>query len=470
MSAEREEPTPEPSNSPKLTWVLIAASLALFCVQLDFFALLLALPPMAADLDVSDTDLQWAVSSYMLALGALFIFGGRIGDIFGRRRALVSGCVLFGAASLACGFAPSPDFLVAARVLQGVGAALIYPSAIGVLSNAFPEERRAWAIGMAYGLGAIGTAIGPFYGGAIAELVTWRLLFWAMAPIALAAAALALAVVRESRDPAAPRRLDWPGLVTVSLGIAGLTMAVDGAESWGWDSPGTIACLVGGVVLLVAFFAIERRVENPLVDLRLFRNTPFVLIVSSGSVMNAAYAVALFLATLYLQNVRGLTPLVAGIIFLAPATMQALAGPISGRIAGLAGPAPIMAGCSLVGGIALLAIAPVDAWPLYVPLFALVGLGLGLGWTYAGVGTQQVVRPERAGEAAGVQLTALVTIGGIAVAIAATALELLSAGTTTQREAMEGMLFAIGGLLVMQAVALAAAIPRMRAAAAAESA
>ena len=448
--------------SPSLRPVMAAAALALFCVQLDFFALLLALPPMAEDLNVTSTDLQWAVSSYMLALGALFIFGGRVGDIFGRKRALIAGSLLFGVASLACGFAPTVEILVICRVLQGAGAALIYPSAIAVISNAFPEERRAWAVGMVYGLAAVGTAIGPFYGGAIAELATWRLLFWAMAPIAFAAVVLTVISVRESSDPSAPRKLDWPGLFTVTLGVAAVTAGVDGAEQWGWDSPGTIGCLVGGVALLVAFFAIERRVANPLVNLRLLRNRPFVLIVATGTLLDAAYAVALFLGTLYLQTVRGLAPLIAGVIFLAPAIMQALAGPLSGRLADRSGPAPIMAACSLGGAVALLAIAPVESYWVYVPLFALVGLALGLGWTYAGVGTQQVVRPERAGEAAGVQLTSLVTCGGIAVALAATALELLGTGGTSLRDAIEIVLIVWGVVLAVQTVVVAALIPRMR--------
>ena len=263
--------------------------------------------------------------------------------------------------------------------------------------------------------------------------------------------------VTESRDPSAPRRLDWPGLLTVTLGVAAVTAGVDGAEQWGWDSPATIGCLVGGIGLLVAFFAIERGVANPLVDLKLLRNRPFVLIVTTGSTLDATYAVALFLGTLYLQNVRGLEPLIAGVIFLAPAVMQALAGPISGRVAGITGPAQIMAACSLGS-----ATAPVDSYWLFVPLFGLVGLALGLGWTYAGVGTQQVVRPERAGEAAGVQLTALVTCGGIAVALAATVLELLGDGGTSQADGIEIVLMACGALLAVQTVVVAALIPRMR--------
>jgi MFS family permease len=176
----------------RLTGVLVAASVAMFMVQLDFFALNLALPQMSRDLHVSVTDLQWVISGYMLSLAAFLIPGGRLGDIYGRRRLLIVGIGLFVAASTVCGAAPSAGVIIPFRVLQGIGAAIMFPLAVAVVSNAFPPERQARAIGNVYGLAAIATGIGPFFGGFFTDAISWRGIFFVNLPIGAFAIAMLL--------------------------------------------------------------------------------------------------------------------------------------------------------------------------------------------------------------------------------------------------------------------------------------
>src|SRR5947208_2706441 len=437
----------------KLRRILLAVSLAMFLVQLDFFALNLALPQMARELHVTTTDMQWAISGYMLAVGALMIPGGRLGDILGRKRVLLAGVVLFGLTSLAAGLSDSAGMVIAFRILQGVGAALSFPVGIAALTNAFPPERRQAAIGNAYGIAAAGTALGPFVGGALSE-VSWRWVLIFNVPLALAALLLGLTSMEESRDPSVPRTIDVKGVAAVTLGIAALTLAVDRGQTWGWSSAGTLGTFAAGVVLLLGFVAIERRVRFPLVELSLFRNTPYVVITLAGLVSNIAFCVTTFAVTIYLQQVRGLSPILAGVVFLAPSLSLALMGTLSGRIGTRYRPIGLMGTAIGPGSIGLLILSGAHAWGLFLPAFAVFGAGLGFGWSYVSVATQAVVRPERAGEASGVTLTIVVAVAGLCVATAATVLELLEAGGATAGEANEQLLrwTAIGALAVSAAL------------------
>jgi MFS family permease len=437
----------------RLRRILLAVSLAMFLVQLDFFALNLALPQMAHELHVTTTDMQWAISGYMLAVGAFMIPGGRLGDILGRKRVLLVGVALFGVTSLAAGLSGSAGMVIAFRVLQGVGAALSFPVGIAALTNAFPEERRQAAIGNAYGIAAAGTALGPFVGGALSEL-SWRWVLIFNVPLALAAVLLGLASMDESRDPTVPRTIDVKGVAAVALGIAALTFAVDRGDTWGWTSAATLGTFAVGALMLVAFVAIERRVRFPLVELSLFRNTPYVVITLAGMVSNICFCVTTFAVTIYLQEVRGLSPIEAGVVFLAPSLTLAVMGPLSGRIGPRFRPIGVMATAIGAGSVGLLILSGAHAWALFVPAFALFGAGLGFGWSFVSVATQSVVKPERAGEASGVTLTIVVAVAGLCVATAATLLEVLEAGGATAGEANQQLLqwTAIGALAVSAAL------------------
>ncbi|MFB6820585.1 MFS transporter [Streptomyces virginiae] len=439
--------------------VFVAVAAALFCVQLDFFALNLAVPGIAVELGVTVSAAQWTLSAYMLAIGCFFVVGGRVGDVYGRRGALLVGIGLFAAGSVGCALAPGLGVLVVARIVQGVGAAFVFPVSVSVVTNAFPEEGRARVLGAVFGVANIGTAVGPFVGGGFTQGPGWRWIFWLMVPLSLFSLFVAFVHVPDSRDVSAPRELDLPGCALLVCALAAVTWAVERGDAWGWGSARTLVCFVVGVVAGVLFLVRERLARHPLVDLRLFRNVPYVLVTAMGSLSNMGYAVTVFLATLYLQGVRGLSPLLAGTVFLAPALLVAVSGPLGARLGRFMRPTLVMAVAGVVAGTGMYALAEVEVWWLYVPVFAWCGLGLGLGWTFSGVATQQVVAPERAGEASGVLLTFLVTSGGVALAGSAAVISAMTPQHPPQ-EVYDAIL-RVGGLVVL-AGAVAVTVARHR--------
>jgi len=434
--------------------ILAASSMAMFTVQLDFFALNLALPDMASELDVTVDDLQWVISGYMLALAAFLIPAGRIGDLLGRKRMLLAGLVIFGGSSFAGGLAPSAEVVIAARVVQGVGGAILFPLAIAVVTNAFPPEGQMRAIGNIYGLSAVGAALGPFVGGGLTELIDWRAVLFVNVPITVLAGLLVLRAVSESRDETVPRNIDLPGLLLVTLGVAAVTFAVDHAADWGWLSPGTLGLIAAGLTLLALFVPRERLARYPLVDLSLFRNRPYVGVTLLGAVANVSFVCATFGGTLYLQNVEGYTPAEAGVVFLAASIPLALAGPLSGRIGERFDiPRSMLAACGFgAAGLLLLWTGPSLAGLLAA--FVLYGGGYGFGWSMASVGTQVTVPPERAGLASGVTLAILIGLGGLGIATLST-LTVAGAGSAASLgSALETAFLAIGIGSVLAAAAL----------------
>jgi MFS family permease len=234
---------------------LVAVSTALFCVQIDYFAMNLALPRMAHDLGSSTTDLQWVISIYMLSLGAFMVPAGRIGDIFGRRRALLAGVALFGVASVLCAVAPTAPMVIAFRALQGLGSALIFPVSVSVLTNAFPAGRSSQAIGMAYGIAGLGNAAGPLIGGLLTDTLGWRSIFWLNVPFTVLSLVVGAISITESSDNTAPRRIDLGGLALIVIGIGLFTLTFDRAPAWGWTSVATVVAFVTSVLLFAAFVA-----------------------------------------------------------------------------------------------------------------------------------------------------------------------------------------------------------------------
>jgi EmrB/QacA subfamily drug resistance transporter len=439
----------------RLGMVLAAASMAMFATNLDFFALNLSIPGMARELDSSTTNMQWVISGFMLALGSFLIPGGRLGDILGRKRVLIAGTAIFGLASLAGGLAPSASFLIGARVIQGIGAAILFPLCIAVVSNAFPEERRKRAIGNLYGLAAAATAVGPFVGGGLTEALSWRWVLLINVPTAAIAIALMVRSVPESRDETVPRHIDLWGLAAVALGIAAITFAVDRGDAWGWGSARTIALFAAGLALLAGFVAIERRTRWPLVDLKLFRNRSFVSITLLGMTANIAFVVTTFAVTLYLQDVRGYSPLQGGFIFLAASLMQAVAGPLSGRLAERFDIPRTMLAAIVVGALGLFVIAAGLGIGIIAAALVVFGLGYGLCWAMLSVGTQSVVPTDRAGEASGVSLSIVIGMAGLGVAVVASLIEVISSGGTSEGTAIEEILRAIAIGSVVIAIPLA---------------
>lgn len=423
-------------------------STALFCVQIDYFAMNLALPRMAAELDSNATDLQWVISVYMLALGAFMVPAGQIGDIFGRRRALLAGIALFGLASAMCAVAPSAALVIVFRAVQGLGAALIFPVSVSVLTNAFPAAGASHAIGAAYGIAGLGNAAGPLVGGLLTQTLGWRWIFWLLVPLALAAFVIAAVTVPESSDDSVPRRIDVTGLALITVGIGLFTLTFDRAPNWGWLSPGTIIAFIASIAVLGAFVLVENRVRWPLVDMSLFRNARFTILVVAGTVANIAYAVTIYLSTLNLQQVRGLDPLMAGLAFLGPSIGAALGGPLSGRLGVKYPPVVVMGiGCA-AAAVSLAALAVSGGWIAYVIALTACGFTMGLVYAFTTVATQAVVRPARAGVAAGVALTSLVTLAGVGVAVSGTMLEVLRHAGMSSGSGIEVIFLAVASVLL----------------------
>jgi EmrB/QacA subfamily drug resistance transporter len=428
----------------------------LFCVQIDYFAMNLALPRMATDLGSTTTDLQWVISVYMLALGAFMAPAGRIGDIFGRRRTLLLGIALFGIASVFCAIAPSGTVVIIFRAAQGVAAALIFPVSVSVLTNTLPAEKASHAIGLAYGIAGLGNAAGPLVGGLLTQTLGWRAVFWLLVPLAAIALFIGMAAIPETWDETAPRRVDLSGLALIVFGIGSFTFAFDRAPDWGWLSTGVIGVFLGSVALLAAFVAVETRVRYPLIDLSLLRNPRFTLLVVAGTVANIAYVVTVFLSTVNLQQVRGLNPLMAGLAFLGPSVGAALGGPLSGRLASRDKPFAVMGiGCT-VAAVSLALLAVSRDFTMYLVALTACGFTMGLVYAFTTVATQAVVAPERAGEAAGVTLTSLVTLAGVGVAVSSSVLEMLQHQGVSADNAIRLILAVIAALLLPAGLAVLA--------------
>ena len=399
------------SAHPHRWWALTAVALGIFCIQLDSFALNLALPAIGRGLGTSSDDVQWVVSVYLLTVGALMLGAGGLADRVGRRLVLGVGLGLFGVASLVCAVAPALPVLVAGRALQGAGGALIMPAGLALLSTVFAPGRRERAIGAAIGLGGVATAIGPFVGGALTEALGWRAVFWLNVPVA-AVAVLAALRAPESRAPRAGGDFDLPGLALGTAALAGLALFVDRGPV---SATGVMAA-ASAVLLGVGFVRRERRAPAPLVELSLLRNGPFVALTGAGMVANAATVVFLFVVPWSLQRVWSLDVAAAGLAFLVPAGLMAVAGPVAGAVRA---PRAVvtMAVCLVAAAIAVAALPLAGSLPLYLALSAAAGAALGVANALTLVATQALVRPERAGEGSGVTKTAITVAAGIGVVL-----------------------------------------------------
>ncbi|MEQ3551949.1 MFS transporter [Pseudonocardia nematodicida] len=359
-------------------WVLLVTVLGSGMAMLDATVVNIALERIGTDLDASFAGLQWTVNGYTLTLAGLILLGGSLGDRFGRRRIFLIGVVWFALASLLCGLAPNIGTLVAARMLQGVGGALLTPGSLAIISASFRGPDRAAAIGAWSGLGGVAGAIGPFVGGWLVEW-SWRAVFLINVPFAVALVVLALRHVPESSDPRAASSLDVPGTVLVVLALGSLTWSLTAAGEGG---AGALSIGVGavGVVLLALFFLAERRSTHPLVPGELFANARFTATNVVTLLVYGAMGVLFFLLVLQLQVVAGFSPLASGTALLPVTVLMLLLSARSGRLATRIGPRiPMAVGLTVaaVGLLLLLRVGP-DAsyWTDVLPAVAVFGLGL----------------------------------------------------------------------------------------------
>ncbi|MFE5492450.1 MFS transporter [Streptomyces virginiae] len=370
----------EPSHRQR-TIVLAICCMSLLIVSLDNTVLNVALPSMRRELDASVAGLQWTIDAYTLVLASLLMLMGSTADRIGRRKVFVAGLLAFGLGSLLCSLAPSLGWLIVFRMVQAVGGAMLNPVAMSIITNTFTDPaERARAIGVWGAVGGVSMAAGPLIGGVLVDSVGWRSIFLINLPIGLAALVLTLRHIPESRA-ARPRRPDPLGQVLVITLLGSLTYGIIEAPAAGWRSPLIMGCAVVAVASFVGLLVHEPRCAEPLIDLRFFRSAPF-----SGSTIIAISAFAglagfLFLNTLYLQDVRGLSALHAGLYLLPMAGLTVLFAPLAGRLVGSRGPRI----CLLIAGVAMAASGLLFALfeaetsnPLLFTGYMLFGLGFGM--------------------------------------------------------------------------------------------
>jgi len=385
-------------------WTLAAMCFALFMVMLDNTVVNVALPSIQRSFDASLSSLEWTINAYSLAFAVFLVTGGRLGDIFGRRKVFLIGVVVFAAASATIGFAPSEGWLVASRAVQGLGAALMMPGTLSIITNTFPPAERGRAIGTWAGVSAIALALGPLLGGWLTEDVSWRAIFFINLPVAAVAVVVTLFATHESRDESATREVDIPGIAALTVGLTALVLALVQANSWGWGSARIIGLFAVAVVGLLAFVTIERRSRAPIVDFTFFKSRSFVgANVVAFAISFGMFAVFFFLA-LYMQNILGYSPLETGVRFLPSTLVIMVAGPLSGRLADRVGPrTPLVIGLSLVTiSLAWQSRIQVDtSFGFLVVPFILLGLGMGFTMSPMSTAAMNAVDRTKAGVASG---------------------------------------------------------------------
>jgi EmrB/QacA subfamily drug resistance transporter len=451
-------------GQPAGRWVLLATVLGSALAFIDATVVNIALPRIGADLGADAAGLQWTVNGYTLSLASLILLGGSLSDRFGRRRIFVVGVAAFAGASLLCGLAPTLETLIAARVAQGVGGALLTPGALAILETSFHPEDRARAIGAWSGLGGIAGALGPFLGGWLVQVGSWRLVFLINVPLAAVVVAVALRHVPESRNPDAPRRLDVAGALTATAGLAGLTYGFTAWPSLGAGSPAVLASLALGAIGIVAFVLVERRSPHPMLPLEVFRSRAFTAANLVTFAVYAALGGVFFLLVLHLQVVAGFAPLAAGTALLPVTALMLLLSARAGALAERVGPRFPMTSGPIVSAAGLLLLARIGAEASYVGavLPGVILLGLGLALTVAPLtATALGSADERhAGVASGVNNAVARAASLLAVAALPLAAG-LGAGSLTEPAALAAtyrtaMLLCAGLLLAGAAIAFVA--------------
>jgi EmrB/QacA subfamily drug resistance transporter len=441
----------------KKWWTLAAVAFGLFMIMLDNTVVNVALPSIQRDLDMKLSELEWIVSGYALTFAALMLIGGKLADAYGRRLIFVIGIAVFTLASLACGLASTGEVLIAARVAQGVGAAMMNPATLSIIAVTFPPRERGTAIGIWAGVSALALAIGPLVGGLLTEHAGWNWIFFINVPVGVLGIAASFLLIDESRDET-HERLDLPGLFTSGIGLFALTYGLIEANNYGWGATRIVGAFVVAVVALGSFLLLESRTRAPMLDLTLFRNRTYV----GANLVMLLVALAMFgvffFVSLYMQNVLGYSAVQAGAAFLPMTLLIIVVAPLAGRASDRFGSRWLMATgmVFLSAQLAYFSQLSADAtfWRL-LPALVLGGFGMSLTMTPSSAAAMRAVPVAKAGMGSAV-LNAFRQVGGstgIALMGAIMASRLTTPPTTASF--MDGFERA---LLVAAGIALAGAI------------
>ena len=446
---------------------LAIVSLALFMVVLDNLIVTVALPAIRADLGASLQSLEWTINAYTLAFAVTLIPGAALGDRFGRKRLFLTGLALFTLSSAAAALAPDTTALVAARALQGVGGAIVAPLTLTLLADAFPAQKRGAALGIWSGISGTGIALGPLVGGAVVEGISWHWIFWINVPIGLALLPVAAMLLRESHGPS--NRIDLPGVTLAAGGLFALVFGLVRGQGEGWTNPIILAALTAGVALLAAFVAWERRAEDPMVPMQLFRNRTFTITNGVSFFMYFGTFGSIFLLTQVLQNIMGYSPFQAGLRMLFWTGASMIVAPIAGILSERYGARNFMAAGLALQASALAWFAATTSTTMtfgqVLPAFVMAGTGMALVFAPSASALLSVVTPALAGKASGTN-NAIREVGGVfGVAVLSTIFS-QSGSLSSTKAFVDGVVPSlwVGASVVAIGAVVALLIPRGKAA------
>ncbi|MFI5644799.1 MFS transporter [Kitasatospora sp. NPDC051705] len=447
-------------------WTLVITSVAGFMASLDNLVVTTALPSIREDLGGGLSDLEWTVSAYTLAFAVLLMFGAALGDRFGRRRIFLIGLTLFTVGSAAAALSPGIGALIAARAVQGAGAAVSMPLTLTLLTNAVPAAKRGLAFGIWAGVNGLAIATGPLVGGMLTEHFSWQWIFWVNVPVGLLLVPLSAVKLRESRG--ASPALDVAGTVLVSLGLFGVVLGLIRGNPDGWTSPLVLLSLVAGVLSLAAFVLYEQRwAKHPMLPMRLFRSRAFSAVNASGLLMFLGMFGSIFLISQHLQTVGGYSPQEAGIRMLPWTGMPLIVAPIAGILADRFGGRPIVVTGLLLQGLGLALYAAINGaatgydYASEVPAVVICGIGMSLYFAPTAALVMDSVAPEEQGIASGAN-NALREVGGALGVAVLSAVFSAQGGYTSEQSFVDGLVPAlyVGAGVVVVAALCAMLLPR----------
>jgi EmrB/QacA subfamily drug resistance transporter len=386
-------------------WALGAMCFALFMIMLDNTVVNVALPSIQRGLHASTSSLEWTVNAYTLSFAVLLVTGGRLGDIFGRRRMFLIGVAIFGTSSFLIALSQSDTWLIAFRALQGVGSGFMMPATLSIITNTFDAHERGRAIGTWAGVSAMALAIGPVVGGFLVEEVSWQSIFLLNVPVAVVAIVVTLLAVRESRDETAVREIDLPGVATLSLGLAALVLGLVESNKWGWGSARVIVLFAVALAALGAFALIEPRRRAPMVDFAFFRSRTYFGANVVAFIVSFTMFATFFSLALYMQDILRFSPLQTGLRFLPTTLCVMVSGPIAGRLADRIGSRVLMTGGLISVAASMFWMTGITTHSSYgylVVSFVLQGLGIGFVMSPMSTAAMNAVDRTKAGVASGI--------------------------------------------------------------------